>query len=104
MVTPSSRSSPTSAAAPGSIASSRPARPIAPAPGLVVLAMTPHLLPQPVGDLARELARPSRVAPPLARDGHGERVDDPARPAAEHHDPVAEPDRRADVGREEQHG
>src|SRR5262245_32147839 len=100
-VTVSRLSSPARAPAMGSTAPSTPA---APAPGLAILAMAPHLLPQPVGDPARQLGHRCRVDPPRPGDRHGELVDDPARPAAEHHHPGPEPDRLPHVVRDEQHG
>src|SRR5215467_16345647 len=72
-VTVSRLSSPARAPAMGSTA---PPAPAVPAPGLVSLAMAPHLLPQPVGDRARQLGHRRRVDPPGALDGHGELVDD----------------------------
>src|SRR5579859_7214618 len=80
-------SRPLRAAASGSAARARPG------PTLVSLAMTPHLLAQPVGDGAGQLGDLRRVDPAWPRDGHGELVDDPAGPAGQQHHPVAEPDR-----------
>src|SRR5215471_21119195 len=100
-VTVSRLSSPARAPAMGS---TPPSTPAAPAPGLVSLAMAPHLLPQPVGDRASQLGHRRRVDPPGPGDGHGELADDPARPAAEHHHPGPEPDRLPHVVRDEQHG
>src|SRR6516162_4576506 len=96
-------SSPASAGIPGS---SAPARPAAPAPpgGLPSLAMAAHLLTQPVGDLAGQLGDLRRIDSARAGNGHRELVDDPAGPAGQHHDPVAEPDRLPHVVRDEQYG
>src|SRR5215471_2577274 len=79
---------------------SSPARTVA----WVSTAMAAHLLPQPVGDLAGQLGDLRGVDPARAGNRYGELVDDPARPAGQHHHPVAEPYRLPHVVRDEQHG
>src|SRR6185437_13073256 len=76
---------------------SRPAR-------VVSAAMAAYLLAQPVGDDARQFGDRSGVDPPRALDRDRVFLDDPARPARQQDDPVAEPDRLADVVRDEQDG
>src|SRR5215467_1645685 len=71
---------------------------------LLSLAMTPHLLAQPVGDRAGKLGHLRGVDPARAGNRHSELIDDPAGPAGQQHHPVAEPDRLAHVVRDEQHG
>src|SRR6202035_1030900 len=80
-----------------------PALPV-PAPRLLSLTMTPHLLPQPVGNLARELRDLRRVDPARPGDRHSELVADPARPAGQHPAPATEPYRLPHVVCDEQHG
>src|SRR5215831_503852 len=85
----SSRSSPARAVASGPAAVATPVAP--------VLAMADHLPAQPVGDGGGQPGDLRRVDPPWARDRHAELLDHPARAAAEHDHPVAEPDRLAHV-------
>src|SRR5260370_19505992 len=70
----------------------------------VLLAMAAYLFPQPVGDRAGQLGDRRGVDPPRPLDGDLVLGDDPARPAAQQHHPVAEAHRLADVVRHEQHG
>src|SRR5215467_6916189 len=87
---------------PASAAVSVPSAVASPAgPGL--LPMADHLLAQPVGDRGGQPGDLCRVDPPRAADRDGELVDDPARAAAEHDHPVAQPDRLPHVVRDEQH-
>src|SRR5262249_3065171 len=88
----SRRSSPASAAASESAAVAGPLAPVS-------AAMADHLLAQAVGDRGGQAGHLRRVDPPRAADRDRELVDDPARAAAEHDDPVTEPDRLAHVVR-----
>src|SRR6478672_2215799 len=92
----SRRSSPASAVASESAAAAGPLAPVS-------AAMADHLLAQPVGDRGGQPGHLGRVDPSRAADRVLELVDDPARAAAEHDHPVAEPDRLAHVVRDEQH-
>src|ERR1022692_1340369 len=65
--------------------------------GRVLMAMTPHFLAQPVGDLAGQLGDLDRVDPSRSGSGHVILLDHPPWPAAQHDDPVPEPGRLADV-------
>src|SRR5215831_4996480 len=92
----SRRSSPASAAASESAAVAGPLAPVS-------AAMADHLLAQAVGDRSGQPGDLGRVDPPRPADRDRELVDDPSRAAAEHDDPVAEPDRLPHVVRDEQH-
>src|SRR5580704_19389980 len=67
----------------------------------VLTVMTPHLLAQPVGDLAGQLGHRDRVDPPGPGPRHLVLLDHGARTAAEHHDAVTEPHGLAHVVRDE---
>src|SRR5215475_2643552 len=71
--------------------------------GVFVLAMAPHLLSQPVGDLTGQVRDAGRVDPARAGPWHVIFLDDPAWTAAEQHNPVAEPGCLPHVVRYEEH-
>src|ERR1700761_1480857 len=91
-----SRAPPPGVASPKSSAS-RPAR-------VVSVAMAAYLLAEPVGDDASQFGDRGRIDPPRTLHWDGVFRDDPARPAGQQDDAVAEADRLADVVRDEQHG
>src|ERR1700749_1820761 len=91
-----SRAPPPGAASPKSSASS-PAR-------VVSLAMAANLLAKPAGGHAGQSGHRGGADPPRTLHRDGVFRDDPARPAGQQDDAVAEADRLADVVRDEQHG
>src|SRR5262245_43721724 len=105
VTSPSSRlSSP--AIADDSAAASLPSRLVPGRPpwsaGVLVLAMAPHLLPQPVGHPAGQVGHACRVDPARPGPGYVVFLDHPAGPAAQQDHAVAEPRGLADVVRDEQ--
>src|SRR2546430_14442163 len=68
------------------------------------VAMASHLLPQPVGELRRDIRDLRRVDPARAGPGQVDLIDDAAGAAAQHDHPIAEPGRLADVVGDEQNG
>src|SRR5579862_4302293 len=89
---------------PGCGPSSSASSPASEATGVLVSAdMGRHLLSEQVGQVGAHFGDLWRVDPPWVRDTDLDLLDDPARTAAQHDHPVAEPASLADVVGDEQH-